>query len=78
MDIKIGEELLKKATKCEKNFSCLSEQKRDVCKINYVAKYQTVFLEKESGKPCKYLVPISDSFICICPVRYEIYKMYGF
>ena len=78
MDIKIEEELLKKATKCEKNFSCLSEQEKDLCKINCVDKYQTLFLEKESVNHCKYILPFSNCFICICPVRNEIYKMYGF
>jgi len=77
MNIRISEEVLKKTTECKKNFSCLSDKKRDWCEAESSPGYDTLFVKVKRGNSCKYLIPYVDSFLCICPTRNEIYKRYG-
>lgn len=76
MDLKIDEEILKKTTRCKKNFSCLSGE-RSLCNIELCVNEKIHFIKCVSGESCNYRIPFGYSFVCTCPVRKELHKRYG-
>jgi len=75
MDFEISEKT-KSATKCEKNFSCLSDETRNCCEVKSSAGYGTLFLKLDHPLKCKYCMPHINSFLCVCPTRSQIYCNY--
>ncbi len=77
MDIQIDQDILKNTTQCEKNFSCLSCEKRQVCKVKYCAGEKILFVEPNQYEHCSYRMSFGDQFICSCLTRREIHKRYN-
>jgi hypothetical protein len=76
MEFQINEDILKNTTKCTTNFSCLSGNRTDLCKVEYNVDDKIHFVNCIGSKPCNYRIPFGYSFICQCPVRKEIYNRY--
>jgi len=74
--LEIEEELLRKATKCHKNFSCLDCEKRDMCKAEYAISKDFLFVRRNGSPYCEYRMFYGDGTICSCPVRVAIYNKY--
>jgi len=72
--IKIDEDILKSATKCRKNLSCLSG--RDICKVEYCIDSTIHFIKCLNLEPCHYRMSFGDSFVYNCPVRKELFNRY--
>ncbi|MGC9324774.1 MAG: hypothetical protein ACP5G0_08530 [Desulfomonilia bacterium] len=70
--IQITEKTIKTATKCDKQFSCLSHKTRDVCPVTH-ANGQNVLIIESKPHPCPYKITFGSSEICLCPVRYELF-----
>ncbi len=75
-DIKISEDVLKKATMCSKNLSCLNREKRDMCRVEYAVSKDLLFVKKDGVPFCNYRMFYGDGAICKCPVRIAIYERY--
>jgi len=76
MGITVSDEILKRTTKCEKTFACLSGRMQDRCKAE--RSYNGVLLiQPKNGNSCGYHVDLGKSDFCTCPVRVELYKAYG-
>ena len=75
MDIQINEDILKKTISCEKNFSCLSDQK-DLCEMKSQIVRVVYFIKHPKNKRCSYSLSFGNDYICNCPTRQEIYKRY--
>jgi hypothetical protein len=75
--LEIGKEVLRKTTKCEMEFACLSGD--DKCLFNVEHTIQdSVFYVTCEEEDCPYRV--SHGFmgaVCSCPARVEIYKRHG-
>ena len=77
MDITISDDMLKKTTKCEKGFSCLSSG-RDVCKAEPSIIKDVVYIECLEETSCPYRFTFGTSgYACECPVRVVLCKRHG-
>ncbi|MFZ3382993.1 MAG: hypothetical protein WA144_03615 [Candidatus Methanoperedens sp.] len=72
--IKIDENISKTASKCKKNLSCLSG--KEICKVELCIDGKIHFIKCINLEPCDYRIPFGYSFVCICPVRKEIFNLY--
>lgn len=61
---------------CIKGFSCLSGRNECLCEIADYVNDELLFIKQDSDCVCHYKRSFSDSFICACPTRREIYKCY--
>lgn len=75
--MKIDQEVLKHATKCKKNFACVSDKRHALCKVVRVVNREMFFVRCTEDISCHYRTDI-DSFqsVCSCPVRQEINRKY--
>ncbi len=74
LDIKV-DELILKATKCKKGFSCLSGKTECMCEVESSSGIN-VTIKAESANSCHYLFRTSTSAYCLCPTRSAIYNRY--
>jgi hypothetical protein len=74
MVIKIDEDILKTASMCKKNLSCLSGS--DICKVEFCVDGKIHFIKCMNLEPCHYRMPFGYSFVCRCPVRKELFNRY--
>lgn len=76
MKYEISDEVREKTDKCEKNFFCLSGEGNGFCHI-IDRTGDTFFVKYKKDKNCPYNLSFGDSFICNCPTRAEIYRIYS-
>ncbi len=74
--IQISEEILKKTDRCRKNFACLSGEGTELCKVELCVEDKIHFIKCMDRKPCGYRIPFGYSYVCICPVRKELFNLY--
>jgi hypothetical protein len=78
MSIKVSQNTIAQATKCQSNYSCLSGTAPDVCKVEQAFGGGLVlFVKKDTSYFCPYSGRFGMSPVCSCPVRKEIYQRYG-
>ena len=77
MDIHISEEVRRTATNCKKKFSCLEEERKDLCKVENCIDGKVHFIKCLNDEYCPYKQSFGDSFFCSCPVRKEIFNKYN-
>jgi hypothetical protein len=77
MEIEISDDILQRTTRCRQDFSCLFGQTSHLCKVKSAVGHTVLFIEKPvDDKRCDYQIPFGYDFICVCPVRNEIYRRY--
>ncbi len=76
MKLEISEDVLKKTHRCEKEFFCMSDERKDLCQVESSSGYQTLFVKCLSDEECCYRTPIANDLVCYCPTRNEIYNKY--
>lgn len=74
MNIRISDEIKSSATSCTKDFSCLSPEKKDLCKVKKCVDEKVHFIECNEHEYCTYKISFGTEFFCSCPVRKEIYN----
>ena len=74
--IEISEEILEKTDRCRKNLICLSGDGTGLCKVELCIEDRIHFIKCMDRKPCDYKIPFGYSFVCICPVRKELFNRY--
>ena len=77
MIFNVDDSIIRKTTQCEKNLSCMSETKTELCKITRNVEDKVYFVKCEENESCSYRLSFGDSFICNCPVRKAIYNKYN-
>jgi hypothetical protein len=71
----ITEDILKDATKCKNNYSCLSGE--TLCEIDDCSEEKIHFIVPgRKANLCDYGMVFGYSFTCNCPVRKGIYSKY--
>jgi len=75
MNIEVDEDIIKQTTKCRKNFSCLSGE-RPFCTVELCIENEIHFIKCAGNESCIYRVSFGYSYVCICPVRKELYNRY--
>jgi hypothetical protein len=77
MDIRIDQEIIKETTECEKNFSCLTKSRRELCEIEITLFSGKVhFIKCKQDLECNYKIDFENESCCFCPTRKEIYNKY--
>jgi hypothetical protein len=77
MVYQISEAAKKRAAKCPYNFEGLNSEKWDTCSIEKELSGALLIKDISKHKFCNYFLYFGSRHICICPIRYEIYKRYG-
>jgi len=77
MKFTIEEHIKKAATKCRKDFSCLTGNKECLCPVRAINGNHTVQIDGSSANSCKYCFHMEPKIYCLCPVRNELYNRYG-
>jgi hypothetical protein len=75
--IKIDEEIIKRTTNCELNFSCLSGDKTCMCKVKYFIGFDLLEINPKIVNDCRYHLSFGNTNFCTCPTRNEIYNRYN-
>jgi len=77
--IEIDEEILKKTTQCECDFTCLKNGDCPGCDFKGPIADDLIFVKpKQVPLECQYALLFGyDAYICRCPTRCEIYRKYG-
>ena len=76
-EIRISEDILKMADKCRKNHSCLSGQLDDLCKVELNVDDKIHFVKCMTQEFCPYRISFGYSYVCLCPVRKELFDRYN-
>lgn len=75
-EIQINDEIIKK-TICKKEFYCLSGNINNICRVELNVENKIYFVKCIEDKPCNHRRSFGYSFLCLCPVRKEIFNLYG-
>jgi len=73
----VDDSIICKTTECEKNLSCMSEKRKELCKITRKVEDKVYFVECQETELCVYRLSFGAAFICNCPVRKAIYNKYN-
>jgi hypothetical protein len=75
----VNKDTLEKTTKCNKNLSCLSGEREDLCKVGVSMSSRNVVVRcVDNEQSCKYWASFGGSEgACLCPTRIELYQRYG-
>jgi len=77
MKFKIDTETLNDAENCKYNYSCLNDNPECLCDIDYdLGEGKILFLKSDQLINCNYMLSYGNSYICTCPVRKKICKLY--
>jgi hypothetical protein len=76
MDISVSDEAIKATTRCRKGFSCLKIGFKGLCSIEDCVNKQIPFIKHLNDECCPYQQAFGNEFLCICPVRNEIFIKY--
>lgn len=78
MAIAVDPNVLKEATSCVYNSRCVSGELHKLCPVDgFQGSGEVLFVLSENGDSCPYHIQLSESVVCACPVRKELYKRYG-
>ena len=76
MVFKVDKKTIEQSTKCQKCFSCLENNGKDLCKVNQCIEDKILFVECDDINYCSYQKSFGDNKYCQCPVRKEIFTKY--
>lgn len=77
MKFNVKEEIRQASTNCVKEFSCLSSERDELCRIISCYDNDIHFIYCANDGLCSYKHNIGGRDYCECPVRKEIYDSYG-
>lgn len=77
MGFKIREAILHETNKCEWNFACLLGKNECLCEVEDSLDSRIVFIKPMLDFMCNYRMSFGYSYVCNCPTRKEIYKLYN-
>jgi len=76
MIFNVDDSIISKTSECEKNLSCMSEKRKELCKVTHNVEDKVYFVECQDTESCIYRLSFGAAFICNCPVRKAIYNKY--
>jgi hypothetical protein len=78
MKYNIDPDTLNEAEHCTCNYSCLKDKSECLCNIDYnLGNGRIIFLKSVQNVHCQYILSYGNSYICTCPVRKKIYRLYS-
>lgn len=76
MTMEVSEEARQRTDECPRGFACLHDRESPRCAVRNSVR-GVLFVEKPTLGHCPYAMSFGYSYICSCPVRWEIYDRYG-
>lgn len=78
MPFQIDEAILRRTTKCQRNFVCLTEEGCPGCEFDGpISDTLNFVIPKKTNIECPYKLLFGfDSYVCQCPTRNELYRKY--
>jgi len=80
----ISADVLNRTTKCPSDFYCLNSgsdpkcsESMTMCPVEVHIENSVLFVRAPHNLLCSYKIHFGTSYICTCPVRYEISKRYN-
>lgn len=73
----VSKDIINKADKCTRDFSCLYGDKDCICDFEDAVENKILFIKPIKNIMCDYRVSFGYSYICSCPVRKELYNSYN-
>jgi len=77
MAIKIDETVVRATTECAKDFACLDTSGKNLCHVKHCVQGKVHFIECLNVDYCSYQMSFGTGVVCNCPVRRDIYNLYG-
>ena len=78
MRYKISDKIIR-STKCDSDYECLDGASSHCkCSIDHHVYGSSIFLvtNDKLNLKCPHISMMSDSYVCTCPVKIELYKKY--
>jgi len=75
MSLNINKKIIEQTDNCNKDLKCIEDGKPG-CKVEEIINNKIHFVKCLSHSLCNYKIPFGDYFICQCPVRKEIHRLY--
>ena len=72
----VDQSIVEQTKKCDQNFACLNGSCYPSCKIASCVSNSVHFIEKFE-RDCPYHQEFGFSYVCMCPVRKEIYNKFA-
>jgi hypothetical protein len=78
----VSADTVRRTSECKKDLACLTADANAVCPVESPfgqSSHRAEILRCLSGDPCSYKVTCGDTAppFCLCPVRIEIFNLYG-
>ncbi len=76
MKYEIDDAIVNAATHCKNNHACL-EAGNLLCPVEHCLMHRIHYVKCLHEDPCPYKGTLDNATICTCPVRKEIFNLYG-
>jgi hypothetical protein len=77
VEVQVSQDIIERATKCRRQFVCLSGDVESLCRVRHYVSGKVHFVECTEDSWCNSRFLFGDDWVCVCPVRKEIYMLYG-
>lgn len=75
MNLEVSEDALRKTDRCPYGMKCLKDD-RPECEVERLVVGNGVFVRSKEFNVCAYRISHARSYVCVCPVRIELFKRY--
>lgn len=76
MSYHVSAESQKATTGCEKGFSCLMGDRKDLCVVEACVDGKVHFIKCLNRGYCSYQQPFGMGHVCTCPTRKELFNKF--
>ncbi|RJQ49623.1 MAG: hypothetical protein C4538_01890 [Nitrospiraceae bacterium] len=76
MKLEISDDIINNTTKCNNGLSCLSGERACLCEIEDNFNCKVLFVKPNNLQTCSYRMSFGYSYVCTCPTRKEIFRLY--
>jgi hypothetical protein len=84
VNLEVNSQSMKKTAHCYFSFNCLNDKEHPkccndnpLCHVTTEIGTDMLYVDCNSDCNCSYKFNLKAGCVCICPVRYEIYKRYN-
>ena len=73
----IGEDIKARASNCWDCHICLEDPEFALCRVDFYVERQDVMISNHGQcRKCGYGQAFAAGHICVCPVRFQLFKLY--
>jgi len=76
MNLEVSEDVVRKTDRCPYGMKCLKDGGRPECEVEHLVVGNGVFVRSRECIICSYRISHARSYVCLCPVRIELFQRY--